>query len=79
MFIYLLLDRHSPKEEDLYIRSTTVMKVAYFSDVYYHPSFEETNASGDFVASGSIKFYHIIEFLFENYEIQISKTRFKLH
>jgi len=79
MFLYLLLDRQSPKEEDLYVRSTTVMKVAYFSNVYYHPPFEETKASGDFVASGSIKFYHTKEFLFEKYEIQISKTRFKLH
>jgi ATP sulfurylase len=79
MFIYLLLDRQIPKEEDLYVRSTTVMKIAYFSDVCYHPSFEETKASGDFMASGNIKFYQIIEFLFENYETQISKTRFKLH
>jgi len=39
MFIYLLLDGQSPKEEDLYVRSITVMKVAYFSEVYCHQSF----------------------------------------
>jgi hypothetical protein len=78
MFIYLLLDGQSPKEEDLYVRSNTVMKVAYFSDVYCHPSFEETKASGDFVAGGSIKFYHTIAFLCEKYETEISKTRLKV-
>jgi len=75
MLIYLLLDGQCPKEEDLYVRCITVMKVAYFSDVYYHPSFEETKASGDFVASGSKKFYHAIAFLCEKYEIKIPKTR----
>jgi hypothetical protein len=66
MLIYLLLDGQTPKEEDLYVRSITVMKVAYFSHVYYHPSFEETRASGDFVASGSIKFYHTTAFYVRN-------------
>lgn len=77
--MYLLLDGQSPKEEDLYVRNITVLKGAYFSDVYYHPSFEETKASGDFVAGGSIKLYHTIAFLCEKYEIEISKTRLKLH
>jgi hypothetical protein len=71
MFIYLLLDGQSPKEEDLYVRSITVMEGVYSSDVYYHPSFEETKTSGDFVAGGSIKFYHTIAFLCEKYEIEI--------
>ena len=67
MFIYLLLHGQNPKEEDLYVRIITVMKVAYFSDVYYHPFFEETKASCDFVVSGSVKFYHTIAFLCEKY------------
>jgi ATP sulfurylase len=73
MFICLLLDGQSPKEEDLCVRSITVMKAAYFSDVYYHPSFEETKASSDFVISGSIKFYHTIAFLYEKYEYKFRK------
>jgi len=47
------------------------MKGAYFSDVYYHPPFEETKVSSDIVAGGKIKFYHTIAFLFEKYEIEI--------
>jgi hypothetical protein len=53
------------------------MKVAYFLDVYYHPSFGETKASGDFVAGGSIKFYHTVAFLCEKYEIEIFENSIK--
>jgi len=73
----VLLDGQNPKEV-LYVRIITLIKVACFSGVYYHPFFEETTASRDFVAGGSIKFYNTIAFLCEKYEIKISKTRLKL-
>lgn len=67
------------KKTAVYAISITVMKVLCFSGVCNHPSSEETKANGVFVASGSIKFYHTMAFLCEKYEIQISKTRLKLH
>lgn len=66
-------------KKTVYVRSITVMRVVCFSGVCNHPSSEETKASGDFVASASIKFHHTVAFLCEKYEIQISKTRLKLH